>query len=238
MTADPREHTWIAAQTSVEVWTAEVAASPVIALDTEFVREKTYYPKLCLIQIATDRAAACVDCLAPLDLNPLLGALFHPDRTWIVHSARQDPSEILAFKEAWGDRCPVIIVPTKYYNTPTEVFRGAGFSVVIWANHLMRSSLTAMQQTAREIFARQSLAEVEQRVAPLSEVFRLQDEPELAEAEKRYLPITKPGEPMVRVSGHLKIEEVKRGITGSQPMIPANGHRHTGSLRIPQGGRV
>lgn len=156
----------------------------------------------------------------------------------LMHSARQDPSEILAFKEAWGDRCPVIIVPTKYYNTPTEVFRAAGFSVVIWANHLMRSSLTAMQQTAREIFTRQSLAEVEQRVAPLSEVFRLQDEPELAEAEKLYLPITRPGEPMVRVSGRLKVEEVKRGITGSLPMIPANGHRNTGSLRLPQGGRV
>lgn len=90
MTADPREHTWIATQTSVEAWTAELAASPVVALDTEFVREKTYYPKLCLIQLATDRAAACVDCLAPLDLEPLFTELFRPERTWIVHSASQD----------------------------------------------------------------------------------------------------------------------------------------------------
>jgi ribonuclease D len=90
VTVDPREHTWIAAQTSVEVWAAELAASPVVALDTEFVREKTYYPKLCVIQIATDRAAACVDCLAPLDLEPLFSVLFQPDKTWIVHSARQD----------------------------------------------------------------------------------------------------------------------------------------------------
>jgi ribonuclease D len=67
-----------------------VAASPLIAVDTEFVREKTYYPQLCLIQIATRDYAACIDCLAPLDLGSLYEQLFHPDRTWILHSARQD----------------------------------------------------------------------------------------------------------------------------------------------------
>ena len=48
---------------------------------------------------------------------------------------------VLAFKHEWGERCPVLIVPTKYYATPTEVFRDYGFSVVIWANHLMRASI-------------------------------------------------------------------------------------------------
>jgi ribonuclease D len=61
-----------------------------IAVDTEFVREKTYYPQLCLIQIATRDFAACIDCLAPLDLAPLYEQLFQRDRTWILHSARQD----------------------------------------------------------------------------------------------------------------------------------------------------
>jgi ribonuclease D len=67
-----------------------VARAPLVAVDTEFVREKTYYPKLCLIQLANDDQAACVDCLAPLDLKPLLAALFRPDCTWVLHSARQD----------------------------------------------------------------------------------------------------------------------------------------------------
>ena len=106
----------------------------------------------------------------------------------LIHSALDNPREVLAFKREWGNRSPVVIVPTKYYRTPTRVFREAGFSVVIWANHLMRSSLAAMQETARELFARQSLAEIEPRVAPLTEVFRLQDEPELEQAERRYLP--------------------------------------------------
>jgi phosphoenolpyruvate phosphomutase len=106
----------------------------------------------------------------------------------LIHSAAADASEVLAFKQEWGDRAPVVIVPTKYYTTPTRVFREAGFSVVIWANHLLRSSLVAMQETAREIFTRQSLFEIEGRVASLNEVFRLQDAPELERAERLYLP--------------------------------------------------
>jgi phosphoenolpyruvate phosphomutase len=82
----------------------------------------------------------------------------------------------------------VVIVPTKYYRTPTQVFRDAGFAVVIWANHLMRSALASMQKTAREIYARECLHTVEPAVAPLEEVFRLQDAAELERAEKRYLP--------------------------------------------------
>src|SRR5262245_39015037 len=108
----------------------------------------------------------------------------------LIHSAAADASEVLAFKQEWGDRAPVVIVPTKYYTTPTRVFREAGFSVVIWANHLLRSSLVAMQETAREIFTRQSLVEIEGRVASLKEVFRLQDEPELERAERLYLPLS------------------------------------------------
>ena len=96
--------------------------------------------------------------------------------------------EVLAFKREWGNRLPVVIVPTKYFKTPTQVLREAGFSVAIWANHLMRASLSAMQQTASTIFEQESLVSVEGRVTPLEEVFRLQDEPELAEAERRYLP--------------------------------------------------
>ena len=106
----------------------------------------------------------------------------------LIHSKERTPLEILGFLKAWGDRTPVVIVPTKYYTTPTEVFKDAGVSVVIWANHLMRASLRAMQQTAARIAADQTLLNVEADVAPLHEVFRLQGEPELEAAEKRYLP--------------------------------------------------
>ncbi len=106
----------------------------------------------------------------------------------LIHSSKKNAAEILEFKKEWGDRLPLVIVPTKYYTTPTEVFREAGFKIVIWANHLMRSALATMQATAKQIFSDQSLINVEEKVAPLAEVFRLQGEPELEQAEKAYLP--------------------------------------------------
>lgn len=106
----------------------------------------------------------------------------------LIHPRERHPDEILQFKKEWGDRLPLVIVPTKYYTTPTEVFREAGFKIVIWANHLMRSALTAMQGAAKQIFTAQTLIGVEEKVAPLAEVFRLQGESELEQAEKAYLP--------------------------------------------------
>ena len=60
-------------------------------------------------------------------------------------------------------------------------------SLVIWANHLMRSALTAMQKTAGVIHDSESLIAVEDAVAPLTEVFRLQNDDELQRAEQLYL---------------------------------------------------
>ncbi|RMF95879.1 MAG: phosphoenolpyruvate mutase, partial [Gammaproteobacteria bacterium] len=109
------------------------------------------------------------------------------------HSALSNPSEVLAFKREWGDRSPVVIVPTKYYATPTEVFREAGFSIAIWANHLLRAAIPAMQDCARQLAAEQNLQGVEDRIAPVKEIFRLQGASELQAAEERYLPGSGPG---------------------------------------------
>lgn len=106
----------------------------------------------------------------------------------LMHSKISTPDQILSFMEAWSYDCPVVVVPTTYFNTPTEVFMEAGVSMVIWANHLLRASITAMQQTAAELYKEQTLQSVEHKVAPLKEVFRLQNADELKEAEKSYLP--------------------------------------------------
>jgi len=106
----------------------------------------------------------------------------------LIHSAKATPEEVLAFRKEWGDRAPVVIVPTKYYRTPTEIFRSAGFSVAIWANHLLRAALAAMQSTARALAREESAAAVEDQIAPLAEVFRLQGVDELKQAETRFLP--------------------------------------------------
>lgn len=69
---------------------AQLQDSPWLTLDTEFIREKTYYPQLCLIQIANEDHVACIDPLALDDLSPLLELLYNPAITKVLHSARQD----------------------------------------------------------------------------------------------------------------------------------------------------
>jgi phosphoenolpyruvate phosphomutase len=109
----------------------------------------------------------------------------------LMHSKLSTADEILAFMAEWRDTCPVVIVPTMYYSTPTQTFRDSGVSLVIWANHLLRASILAMQETAKQIYSAQSLEPVENKIVSVKEIFRLQNAAELKEAEKVYLPATK-----------------------------------------------
>ncbi len=105
----------------------------------------------------------------------------------LIHSKLSKPDEILTFAREWAGRGPLVIVPTKYYSTPTDVFRKAGISVVIWANHLIRAAASAMQAVANEIHESETLIAVEDRIARVDEIFRLQDTDEYSAAEEIYL---------------------------------------------------
>jgi len=108
----------------------------------------------------------------------------------LMHSKKADPSDIEAFMREWGGRHPVVIVPTKYYSTPTNRFRELGISMVIWANHNVRASVAAMRSVTEQIKKEESLTSVESKVATVNEIFRLQGEDELSHLEERYLPKT------------------------------------------------
>src|ERR1700691_1520592 len=90
----------------------------------------------------------------------------------LIHSKLSKADEIVSFAREWARRGPLVIVPTRYYSTPTDVFREAGVSVVIWANHMVRAAICAMQALAAEVHASQTLVHVEDRIAPVSEIFR------------------------------------------------------------------
>jgi phosphoenolpyruvate phosphomutase len=106
----------------------------------------------------------------------------------LIHSRRSDAGEILAFARAWQNRLPVVIVPTKYYNTPMSEFRAANISTVIWANHNMRAAVAAMRNVCGRIMRDEGIAGIEAEVARLEELFALLGYDELAKAEQRYLP--------------------------------------------------
>jgi len=61
-----------------------------MTVDTEFLREKTYSPLLCLIQVATEEVIACIDPIAITDLSPILDLIYNPNIAVVFHAARQD----------------------------------------------------------------------------------------------------------------------------------------------------
>ncbi len=67
----------------------------VLAIDTEFLREKTYYPRLCLVQVAAGDDIAAVDPLRVKDLSPLAALLEAPDVTKVFHACSQDLEVLL-----------------------------------------------------------------------------------------------------------------------------------------------
>lgn len=75
---------------SVTALAFRLASAPYIALDTEFLRERTYRPRLCLLQLATPTEAQCIDPLADVELDVLAPALSASAAPKILHAARQD----------------------------------------------------------------------------------------------------------------------------------------------------
>jgi ribonuclease D len=70
---------------------AEQTGADFIAVDTEFLRDQTYWPKLCLVQVAGPTSIAAIDPLAPgIDLTPLYGLMQDPNLLKVFHAGRQD----------------------------------------------------------------------------------------------------------------------------------------------------
>jgi ribonuclease D len=80
-----------------------------LAIDTEFMRERNYYPQLCLVQVATDSDCFLVDPLEGLALDELLALLAEPARVKVLHAARQD-LEVLYLA---GGRVPLPVFDTQ-----------------------------------------------------------------------------------------------------------------------------
>ena len=80
---------FVTTQAQLEELVAELAGSSMLAIDTEFMREKTYYAKLCLLQLNNGTVSALVDPLAVHDLSPLVPILTDENCVKIFHAGTQ-----------------------------------------------------------------------------------------------------------------------------------------------------
>lgn len=122
----------IVSNAELEAFCTRLAAEPFIAVDTEFMRETTYWPILCLVQVAcASGEAACIDPLAPgLDLAPLLALLADTDVLKVFHAARQD---VEIFNNLG-------VMPAPLFDTQVAAM-AAGFGEQIAYDALMRQLL-------------------------------------------------------------------------------------------------
>lgn len=116
-----REYLFIDSDEALKNWLANQQDLTAIAVDTEFMRFRTYFSKLCLIQLATDQEAICIDPLAITDFEPLLAMLTHPKIVKIFHSASQDLETLY----------------TTFNLIPKPIFDTQIVETVLGADHLM-----------------------------------------------------------------------------------------------------
>ena len=106
----------------------------------------------------------------------------------LIHSKRSTADEILEFAARCPREIPLVIIPTKYYKTPTNVFRESNISAIIWANHNLRACISTMKKICSLIQKEESIHKVEHEIATLDEIFSLFDYEELSKSEEKYLP--------------------------------------------------
>jgi ribonuclease D len=80
----------ITSESQLNNYLQSIQHQSLLAIDTEFRRIDSYFPELCLIQIAAGSNLECIDVLAIKNLEPLFKKLYDRQTIWIVHSARQD----------------------------------------------------------------------------------------------------------------------------------------------------
>lgn len=113
---DPADHRWIATDDALAALVAELLPEPEIALDTEFHRERTFWPQVSVVQLGWPGGIALIDALA-VDLQPLV-ALLGPERVITMHAASQDLEVLLR-------TCGT--VPARLFDTQTAAgFLGYG----------------------------------------------------------------------------------------------------------------
>ena len=99
-----------------------LARHPVITVDTEFLRETTYYPLLCVVQMASPEEAVVIDTLAPgIDLKPFFELMGNEKVLKVFHAARQD--------------IEIVCAPVRHHSASDLRHPGGRHGARLWRQH-------------------------------------------------------------------------------------------------------
>jgi len=104
----------------------------------------------------------------------------------LIHSKQKTPDEIIEFVKAWNNYRPVIIVPTSYSCFTEEQMKELGIKMVIYANQGLRAAVRSINEILDHI-KNHGLGGIDDKIAPMAEIFELQGMFQFKENEKKYL---------------------------------------------------
>jgi phosphoenolpyruvate phosphomutase len=107
----------------------------------------------------------------------------------LIHHKGSDAAPVLEFADRWyrTEDVPLVCVPTTYNSVTYRELDESGFRLIIFANYGVRSIVKALQDTFAAVMANKRLADADEHVVPMDEVFRLIYVDELKENEARYV---------------------------------------------------
>lgn len=128
--------------------------------------------------------------IAGLGVSEALDRAYHYEQAGadaiIVHSKSTTANEVLSFSDKWHGDVPLIIIPTTYYKTPVERYADSPISLIIWANHNLRSSVQAMLNVSQQLYLRKNPEIVNKHIIEINDLFDLMGYSELKQAERKY----------------------------------------------------
>jgi phosphoenolpyruvate phosphomutase len=104
----------------------------------------------------------------------------------LIHSKERTPDEVLAFKANYSGKLPVVIVPTSYPSLHYTDLAAHGISMVIYANHGIRSSIAAMRATMERIVDEGTTSSLESELVSIGDVFAMQRLEDMLRRSKRF----------------------------------------------------
>ncbi len=112
----------------------------------------------------------------------------------LIHSKSKTPDEVLSFAKQWDrPNTPLVCVPTIYETTKVETLHEAGFKLIIFANHAVRSSIKAMTETLTTLKREMFTGSVADKVVPLTRVYQLVGVDKMTKEEGQFMPSESPG---------------------------------------------
>ena len=137
-----------------------------------------------------------------------------------IHSKQKSPKEILEFVRAWSIKAPLILCPTSYKLTASQIKKSKKVKLVIFANAGLRAAVRAEKEILNKLSQTGDLKKIEKEIAPMAEIFELQGTSAMKEEEKKYLKKDKEDiEAIILAAGVPKSISMKKFLDAEMPLV-------------------